>query len=318
MELLGRRQVLLALTIATGVAWSTPAFAEEGGAGYYIPGASASFFDALPGNPGLGVANYFLYYDASASARLPFGGQLTLDARAHAYSDSVMILYDTSLKLFGGHYVPAVAVPYVWAQVDGKIPGPLGPVPVRDTADGLGDIMMYPFMLGWVKNDFKYDLRLGIYTPTGEYEQGRLANVGRNYWSFEPMVSVSWLSSKIGTEVSAYAGFDFNTRNEQTDYQSGHVFHVDATVAQHLPLGKLGVVGVGANAFYYQQLTGDSGPGAFLGDFEGRTAGVGPVLSFITRLGKTELAVELKWLPELEVQNRLKGDYVWFKLGVTF
>ncbi len=96
------------------------------------------------------------------------------------------------------------------------------------------------------------------------------------------------------------------------------MFHFDATVAQHLPLGKLGVAGVGANAFYYQQITGDSGSGAMLGDFEGRTIGVGPVLSFIAKLGKADLAAELKWLPELDVQNRLKGDYVWFKLGLSF
>ncbi len=313
-----RRQILFALAVVTGSTWFTPAFAEEGGAGYYAPGASASFFDALPGGPGLGLANYFMCYDGSASARLPFAGQLALDAHARAYADSVMILYDTNLKLFGGHYVPAVAVPYVWVEVDGKIPGPLGPVSARDTANGLGDILVYPFMLGWVKNDFKYDLRLGIYAPTGEYEAGRLANVGRNYWSVEPMVSVSWLSSKIGTEVSAYAGFDVNTRNDATDYHSGDVFHIDATVAQHLPLGKLGVAGVGANAFYYQQITGDRGSGAVLGDFEGLTIGVGPVLSFIAKLGKADLAAELKWLPELDVQNRLKGDYVWFKLGLGF
>jgi hypothetical protein len=76
------------------------------------------------------------------------------------------------------------------------------------------------------------------------------------------------------------------------------VFHFDATVAQRLPLGKLGAIGLGANAFYYRQFTGDSGSGAVLGDFEGRTIGVGPVLSYITKLGKTDLAVEVKWLPE--------------------
>ena len=51
---------------------------------------------------------------------------------------------------------------------------------------------------------------------------------------------------------------------------------------------------------------------------EGRTVGIGPVLSFITKIGKKNLAAELKWLPELDVQNRLKGDYVWFKLGMAF
>jgi hypothetical protein len=38
------------------------------------------------------------------------------------------------------------------------------------------------------------------------------------------------------------------------------------TLAQHIPLGK-GFIGVGANAFYLQQTTGDSGGGARLGSF---------------------------------------------------
>ncbi len=322
MAVLDRRHILLALAAATGAVCLTASLAEEGGAGHYAPGTSASFVDALPGRPGLAVANYFMYYGSSASDLLPFGGLPTFDSRALAYSDSLMIMYDTNLKLLAGDYVPAVAVTYVWLEVEGKITEPLGPVSVHDSADGLGDLVVYPFMLGWVKNDFKYDLRLGIYAPTGEYEEGRLANVAKNFWTFEPMVSVTWLSSKIGTEVSAYAGLDFNTRNEETDYHSGDVVHVDATVAQHLPLGKLGSVGVGANAFYYQQITGDivevpALETEFEG-FEGRTVGVGPVLSFTARLGENDLAAELKWLPELDVQNRLKGDYVWFKLGMAF
>jgi hypothetical protein len=75
---------------------------------------------------------------------------------------------------------------------------------------------------------------------------------------------------------------------------------------------------VGANGFLYEQISGDSGSGATLGDFEGRTAGVGPVVSFVRKIGKTDLAAEVKWLPELNVEKRLKGDTIWFKLGVVF
>ena len=78
------------------------------------------------------------------------------------------------------------------------------------------------------------------------------------------------------------AGLDFNTKNEATDYQSGNVFHFDLTVAQHLPLSKYGIIGLGFNAFYWQQFTDDSGSGATLGGFQGRTRGIGLVLSYIS------------------------------------
>ena len=161
------------------------------------------------------------------------------------------------------------------------------------------------------------DTRLGIYAPTGEYEVGQLANVGKNYWTFEPGIMASWLSSKIGTEVSLYTGVDFNLENQDLDYTSGTSLHLDLTVAQHLPLLG-GFVGVGANAFYYEQISGDSGADARLGDFEGRTMGVGPVVSYVRQIGKTQLLAELKWLPELDTDNRMEGDYIWFKLGVLF
>ena len=130
--------------------------------------------------------------------------------------------------------------------------------------------------------------------------------------------SVSWLSSKIGLEVSAFAGIDFNTRNEDTDYTTGTQAHFDFTVAEHLPLWG-GFIGIGFNGFYYDQITGDSGSGAKLGDFEGRTLGVGPVVSYATKLcGKYDFVTEIKWLPELDVEKRTEGDYVWCKLALVF
>jgi hypothetical protein len=46
--------------------------------------------------------------------------------------------------------------------------------------------------------------------------------------------------------------------------------------------------------------------------------GVGPVVSYIRKIGKTELAVDVKWVPQIDVQNTMKGDYVWVKLALVF
>jgi Putative MetA-pathway of phenol degradation len=72
-----------------------------------------------------------------------------------------------------------------------------------------------------------------------------------------------------------------------------------------------------ANLFAYQQITGDSGSGALLGSFEGRTVGIGPVLSYVRKAGNVNFAAEAKWLPELAVEHRLKGNIAWFKLAVN-
>jgi hypothetical protein len=312
--------------VALGIMLPLFAHAEEGGSGHYMPGGAASFIDALPGKPGLAIANFFNFYDGSASTsrQLPFGGLVTAGLDATAYSDTVVALYQTPLKLLGGYYAVGVVIPYVWMRAKGEVQvtGPGGVTitsTVRDTANGIGDITLYPFMLGWIglNGDLKYDARLGIYAPTGDYDKGKLANLGKNYWTFEPLVSLSYISSKIGLELSAFAGMDFNTKNHKTDYQTGAQFHLDFTAAEHLPLLG-GIIGVGANGFYYQQISGDSGSGASLGDFKGRTLGIGPVVSYAKKILKKDLVAEIKWLPELEVKKRLKGDYIWFKLGMVF
>ncbi len=320
---------ILLTSLACALALATTARAEQGGSAHYLPGATASFIDAFPGKPGgLAVFNYFTYYDASADAnrQLPLGGFLAANVDATVYADTIAAIYQTPWEVLGGGFAFGLAVPYVWLEVEAQTQrigpgGVLDPVVrnVRDTANGLGDLTIIPFMLGWTNlaPDLKVDARLGIYVPTGEYEVGQLANVGKNYWTFEPGIMASWLSSKIGTEVSLYAGVDFNLENEDMDYTSGTSLHLDLTIAQHLPLGK-GFIGIGANGFYYEQLTGDSGSDALLGDFKGRTLGVGPVLSYVRPIGKTQLLAELKWLPELDTKNRMEGDYVWFKLGFLF
>jgi hypothetical protein len=61
-------------------------------------------------------------------------------------------------------------------------------------------------------------------------------------------------------------------------------------------------------------VTGDDGDGATLGDFEGRTAGAGPVLGYILPIDKLTLVLEATWLAEFDTKRRLEGDYIWLKL----
>jgi len=292
--------------------------AEEGGSGHYAPGATADFIDTLPGKPVFVFADAFTYYHGEATPPIDFAGNTTLNAHATLYADSIFALYETPWTLLGGNYAAGTVIPYVWLNVNANVKvGPLTPKK-SDYTDGLGDIQLLPFILGWTNSmDMKYDVRLGVYAPSGSYEKGQLANAGRNYWTFEPAISYSWLSTKIGTEFTIFSGFDINTENDATQYRSGTSFHLDGTVAQHLPLFD-GIAGLGVEGFVYEQITADSGSGATLGSFEGHTYGVGPVVSYVHKIGKVDFAGEVKWLQEVDVQNRLQGDYIWVKLGIVF
>jgi hypothetical protein len=108
-----------------------------------------------------------------------------------------------------------------------------------------------------------------------------------------------------------------NTENPDTNYRSGSLLHFDAAVQQVLPVGP-GFLTIGVEGFYFKQITGDSGSGATLGDFKGMTAGVGPVLGYVLPIGKKSLALEVKWLAEIDTKKRLEGDYIWAKIVFKF
>lgn len=298
--------------------WSS-LHASQYGMGHYSPGALASFVDGAPN--GLAVLNVFNHYSGSVEGgkTIPIGIRLATNVDVSLYSDSLVIGYGTPFGILDGKFSVAALLPYVWCDVSANLSGSRRTQSQHDTAQGLGDMVLVPFWLGWNKGDFKWDVRMNLYAPTGKYDKEALANVGLNYWTFEPAVYFSYLSKKIGLELTALAGLSFNTKNEDADYQSGNVFHIDLTVAEHLPLFDYGVIGLGVNAFYWKQFTGDSGTGAMLGSFEGRTQGVGPVLSYVSPpICEQTILAEVKWLPELDVKNRFSGDHIWFKLVWAF
>jgi hypothetical protein len=230
--------------------------AEEGGAGHYAPGSFASFIDALPGTPSLAAFNYFTYYNGSVgvSRQLEIAGRIAANVSTTLYADAPGAFWVTPLKILGAYYSPNISFPFVWTDVRAQVSA-IGRTASRsDSVRGPGDIEFWPVALSWsaMKNDLHVDFYGGIYAPTGEFQKNRLANQGLGYWTFEPGVLVSYLGQKNGFEFTTYIGYDINTENTTTDYHSGQQFHIDATVAQHLPLGP-GFIGIGAQAFYLQQ-----------------------------------------------------------------
>jgi hypothetical protein len=195
---------------------------------------------------------------------------------------------------------------------------PRGIKRVQNSVSGLGDLTVLPVMLAWKFGDWQLDGILPIYAPTGSYEEGRLGNTGLNYWTFDPVVGVVYSHKASGFNAMLHAGYAINTENTATNYKSGDLLHLEGVIQQFLPVGP-GILSLGVEGFYFDQITGDSGSGAKLGDFKSRTYGLGPILAYVLPLeNKQSLVFELKWLNELETKRRLEGDFVWFKMVYKF
>jgi len=310
---------LLGFGLASCLLMSVHALASEGGTGHYVPGAVATMIDLAPTQPGWVIEPIYLHYegDVGLTDEIPIAG---IDVFGLKATSDVALLggfYTFEQPVLGAHYSVGVMLPYVWMTVEGEIETVLGDLSVRDTASGFGDLTLIPAMLGWKDGPWQYNAALTVYAPTGDYEVGRLANPGLNYWSFNPWAGVSYNNPKNGFNAALHGGLVLNTENPDTDYRSGVMTHLEGSVQQLLPVGR-GFLSIGAEAFWLEQVTADSGQRPVLGDFKGRTAGIGPVLGYVLPMGEQNFVAELRWLPELETKNRLEGDYVWLKLVYQF
>jgi hypothetical protein len=323
----------LAITVVSGVAFifgPRQAVAEEGGSGHYFPGSMSDIADAVPASPTIIFRYNQLYYSGSVSATtvIPISGIKAAGLSATSWGEGLTFLWRPGMDM-GKHwsYAMSTTIPFVQISVSAStvagIPG-LGLITLSRTGSrgALGDIVAMPLMLNYnVNPSFNINFRIGLYLPTGNYGVGRLANTGKNYLTTEPTLAFMYLGPKNGREADLFIGADFNTINPATQYKTGTEFHLDGTLAQHLPLLK-GLAGIGVNSFYYQQLSGDSGLGATFGAFKGTDVGLGPVISYVKpknpKTGHVDFLADLKWLNEVYTKNRLQGNTVFLKLVFKF
>lgn len=287
-------------------------FAAEGASSHYLPGAVGDIFLAVPPEPGFTAANTFWYQTGSTDAAL-LEGQLSLGLDLDLFLNLASLSYTFEQEVFGGRYTIGTAIPFGYADIDGTLTGPRGGrIGFSDDSFDLSDIAIIPLQINWNSGKWSFKLWESIVAPTGGYDASgsNLANLGRNYWSFDTVGAVTWFNPDSGTEMSITPGVMFNTENPDTDYETGTEFHLDFVANQFLSE----TFALGLRGYYYKQLTGDSGAGATLGDFESESFALGP--GFVWTGGR--FTVLGKWLHDFSADNRFESDYITLTVAWTF
>jgi hypothetical protein len=190
-----------------------------------------------------------------------------------------------------------------------------------DTDDevwGLGDIAFAPVVFGWhndALNTF-FSASLTVTAPTGVWEEGELAFVGLNYWTFSPAIGLTYLVPQHGLDFSGKLGIDINTENTATDYYSGAMAHLDLSVTKNLTEN----FALGAFAGFLYQFQDDDSDFADAHDgFKGRSTAIGPLVTWKAKFSETnEVDFRFKWAHEFDVENRMKGDAFFFDITGKF
>ncbi len=273
-----------------------PAMASEGAGSSYTPGTYGDFsMNYAP--PGLYIRENVIYYDGDIDDYpvLP-GIEAKMDQTV--WANLLVLTYISEKQLLGGNYFCVLNVPYGFsADLDVEVLG----MTLEDSASGLGDIQVVPFGLMWNSGYFHFTLSENFVLKTGEYDAEELANIGRNYYSYETLLGLTWLHEKRGHEISFLAGYMTNQKNDDTEYRTGNEFHLDVTLAQYFSDSfGLGVVG-----YYYKQITADAAPGLDI-EFKGEGLGVGPAVMWSPF---KDFQIIAKWINEVDAENRFQGDW---------
>lgn len=315
------------LCVAAGFSLMTgSAHAAELATSVYLLGSKGSMAGFTP-PPGTYFIDASYYYSGSATGAAARGitlprTQAQIDANvkvdAQAYYNIPTVVWVAPGQVLGGSVGFSVMAPIGWKSIDADItanatinlPPPTSVTinagqtfRLSDQQTAFGDPLITAF-IGWHRGNWHYNIGTMVNIPIGQWDKDQLANIGFNHWAFDVTGAATYLDPTIGLELSAAAGFTFNTENHDTDYKSGTDFHLEFAAIQHLSKQ----FSIGLTGYHYQQLTGDSGSGAILGDFQGRVTAIGPQVNYTFQVGPLPVMTSLKWMHEVEAENRLKGD----------
>lgn len=317
----GRRRFARAAALgalAAGVMWAGAAQATEGGASLYLLGSGGPEAAITPPLQGVYVDDTYYAYVGSAGGGKQFevGGNLVANLHVNIEADFPTVVWVPSTDFVGGTFVIGGALPVGRTGVDvsGIITGPLGRrfgVSTSDSAFLIGD-PIGTVAEGWKFGNFYVEGSGVVNFPVGVYQQGELANLAFHRWAGDTSVAVTWHDPKVGWDVSGKAGFTFNGTNPATHYTSGTEFHIEGSIEKALSKSWT----LAAQAYYFDQVTGDSGSGDKLGPFEGRVIGVGGTAAYSFALGHTPVTVRGRIMTEFDAVNRVAGNSYW--LDVSF
>ena len=146
--------------------------------------------------------------------------------------------------------------------------------------------------------------------PIGAYDPNRLVNIGLGHAALDAGGGYTYFDKT--NEFSAVAGMTYNWENRDTRYQNGIDAHLDLSASHFFTSQTL----VGLVGYYFEQVTGDSGSGATLGDFKSRVAGIGPQAGHFFKVSDELWYANIKGYYEFDAKNRPDGWNMWVSLVI--
>jgi hypothetical protein len=296
--------------------------ADESGMSFWLPGQYGSMA-ATPQTPGWALGAIYYHTNVSGSGNVAAAREIqagrfspnvnvNLNLNLNGQGDLVFLApsYTFATPVFGGQLAVSVASVFgrSAASIAGTLTASAGPITttrtgmLEDALTSYGDL--YPTAtLRWNQGVHNFMSYVSGDISVGDYNPMRLANIGMGHGAIDTGGGYTYLNPATGNEISAVAGFTYNFKNPDTQYQSGIDFHFDWGAAHFLSKQ----VFVGLVGYAYQQITDDFGQSPVLGGFRSRILGIGPQIGYIFPVAGMQGFLGFKAYGEFDAANRPSG-----------
>jgi hypothetical protein len=292
------------------------AFAVEGGLGRPISGMQiAPYAGLIPPAPGLAVAAGETYFEGSIGGgrRVPIAGLLVANVDLKAAFTPLSLLYIWPTPIKDWNFASVFSLPLAWIEVQANVSLGRSSVQKTEPIFGLFDLAFTPIVASYhfsQTDHLAFDFT--VWAPTGSFDKDRLANLSQNTWTFIPGVAYTKIVPKPNLELTAIWDVEFDTKDTATHYQNGILSDLEVLAIKRFKCG----LGIGVVGSWIQQVTDDRGATAnALNGFNGNALGIGPIVTYSMKLGKSHLDLNARWVHDLDVSKRIEGD--GFNLSVS-
>jgi len=291
-----------AAAAAMALVCAVPAAQAGEGGGSSYPGGVENFLTGAAPPPGFYVLEYGNVYRAD-KLKDGSGNDVPLPVfKVAANVAATRFVWSTPTLWAGGNVMLHAIVPLVDLKVE--VPG------LSQRNSGLGDITFGPALGFHHSQSLHSVLGFDFVAPVGRFDKNDVANIGRNYWSLQPLVAVSQIDP-AGFNGDFKLTFNFNQRNGDTDFRSGNEVYLDYSAGWGQGNGWV----LGAGGYVMRQLSDDNVAGASLPDSKARAFAIGPSLKYDNGKG---WFITAKWTREMSVRNRPEGSALWIKTILPF
>lgn len=310
---MSKKPLLVAFAIVIA---SMPAMAVEGAVGRTLPGVWIMPQAGVVGpEEGFSFTTLPVGYMGRIGGAVPEGGVLFANVEANVSSNYLVTQYVYKTEGPKVSWTSMFLTPINWVGSSASAELNSFTRDVSRSNGGIGDVVFAPLNAG-IHFSENSNLSFGImvFAPTGLFRPGNISNLGMGEWTLMPNSGYTYLWKDRGLEFDSFLGFDCYSENTQTHYTSGTMFHWDGMVTQYFSK-RFGVGGIISNL---TQINKDKGPIAdILRGFQGSGWGAGPIVIYVAKTEKPQIALQLRWINEFEMTNLMKGNMFEFGLSVT-